>query len=163
MPTESLFSDSSLAFGSSAAAGKDGKVYSMRPTDRTADFDFNRGSNITATRVGPDGFIEKGRANFMIHSNTLDATWNAGGPLTGGQAGYDGTNDAWLFEKTSAFQSMSQTISRSNVLTFSIYAKAGSVEWIRIRCSNLDTRYVQLTGTGAVGSYNPSDVLAAIE
>lgn len=163
MPTESFFSDSSLAYISSVAAGKEGKAYSMRPTDGTADFDFSRGSNITATRVGPDGLIEKGRENLMIHSNSLDTTWNAGGTLTGGQAGYDGNNDAWLFEKTSDFQAMAQTISHSNILTFSIYAKAGDTEWIRIRCSNSETRYFQLTGSGAVGVYNPSNIIAEIE
>ncbi len=30
---------------------KDGKLYSIKPTDGSSDFTFSRGSNLTATRV----------------------------------------------------------------------------------------------------------------
>ena len=40
MPTESFFTQASLAYLASAGAGKDGKTYSMKPTDGTGDFTF---------------------------------------------------------------------------------------------------------------------------
>ena len=48
----SFFDDASLAFLPSGAAGKDGKAYSIKPTNGTGDFTFSRGSNLSATRVG---------------------------------------------------------------------------------------------------------------
>jgi len=163
MPVESFFSDASLAFITSPAAGKEGTAYSMKPTDGSGDATFTRGSNTTATRIGPDGLIEKGRENLLFHSNDFNLTWSAGVSLTSGQLGYDGTNNAWLIEKTSAFQAVAQSKSASNILTFSIYAKAGDTTWIRLRTSNSETRYFQLTGAGAVGIYNPSNVISSIQ
>ena len=64
----SFFDDASLAFLPSGAAGKDGKAYSIKPTDGTGDFTFSRGSNLGATRVGADGLIEKGRENLTQNS-----------------------------------------------------------------------------------------------
>jgi hypothetical protein len=81
----SFFDDASLAFLPSGAAGKDGKAYSIKPTDGTGDFTFSRGSNLAATRVGADGLIEKGRENLITYSNdftqwvqaNVDVTINA--------------------------------------------------------------------------------------
>ena len=70
----SFFDDASLAFLPSGAAGKDGKAYSIKPTDGTGDFTFSRGSNLAATRVGADGLIEKGRENLLLNS-----IWNGVG------------------------------------------------------------------------------------
>ena len=44
-----LFDDASLAMIPSAY--KDGKLYSIRPTDGSGDFTLRRGSNLGATRV----------------------------------------------------------------------------------------------------------------
>tara|TARA_R110000868_G_scaffold406858_1_gene687625 strand:- start:1030 stop:2682 length:1653 start_codon:yes stop_codon:yes gene_type:complete len=46
---------------------KDGKVYSIKPTNGDGDLTFTR-SNDTATRVGPDGLIEKVRTNVALYS-----------------------------------------------------------------------------------------------
>ena len=94
-----LFDDASLAMIPSAY--KDGKLYSIRPTDGSGDFTFSRGSNLAATRVDVNGLIEKGRENVLLQSNQFDTTWvNASVTITGGQAGYDGTNNAWLLQVT---------------------------------------------------------------
>ena len=45
----SLYKDASLVMIPSAV--KDGKLYSIRPTDGSGDFTFSRGSNLAATRV----------------------------------------------------------------------------------------------------------------
>ena len=94
----SFFDDASLAFLPSGGAGKDGKAYSIKPTDGSGDFTFSRGSNLAATRVGPTGLTEKGRENLLLQSNQFDTTWTNFliDTPTSGQAGYDGTNNAWL-------------------------------------------------------------------
>ena len=41
-----------------------------------ADFTFDRGSNLAATRVNADGLIEKGRENLLLQSNNFsDSDW----------------------------------------------------------------------------------------
>ena len=66
----SFFDDSTLAFLPSGGAGKDGKAYSIKPTNGTGDFTFSRGSNLTATRINASGLIEKGRENLFLNSDT---------------------------------------------------------------------------------------------
>jgi hypothetical protein len=59
----SLYKDASLVM--IPTAYKDGKLYSIRPTDGSGDFTFSRGSNLAATRVDVNGLIEKGRENLF--------------------------------------------------------------------------------------------------
>ena len=58
----SFYSDASLVMIPSGY--KTSKVYCAVPTDGAADLSFSR-SNDTATRVGPDGLIEKVRTNLV--------------------------------------------------------------------------------------------------
>ena len=146
MPTESFFSSASLAYLASAGAGKDGKTYSIKPTDGSGDFTFSRGSNLAATRVGPTGLIEKGRENLLTQSNNF-STWNIKN-VTSGHAGYDGTNDAWLQSGTGRLQ---LTISESTgVYTASIYVKAGFSNYVQFRIGGSSTVLVrfELIGNG---------------
>ena len=149
----SFFDDASLAFLPSGAAGKDGKAYSIKPTDGTGDFTFSRGSNLAATRVGADGLIEKGRENLFLRSNEFDTSpWASSVTLTSGQSGYDGSSDAWLLTKTaSGAQSVYNYITQTGVATMSVYAKAGSVNWMRLTHGGV-TAYFDLSGSGAVGA-----------
>jgi hypothetical protein len=105
-------------------------VYSERPLTTDGQLAFTR-SNDTATRVGPDGYIEKVRTNLVLQSNSFDTTWNLSSnmTLTSGQSGYDGSSDAWECELTisASFKSVSQSVSHSGVNTFSVYAKAGTI------------------------------------
>ena len=114
---------------------EDGTLGSLKPTDGSGDFTFSRGSDISATRVNANGYIEKGYENLLLQSNTFDTTWSVanGGGITGGQAGYDGTNDAWYLYKNTGTSSqlVRQIISSTGVQTFSFYAKAAELEWIR--------------------------------
>ena len=129
----SFFDDASLAFLPSGAAGKDGKAYSIKPTNGDGDFTFSRGSNLSATRVGADGLIEKGRENLLLQSNNFGTTWsNAGTTETSGQSGYDGSSDAWLLSKTSSSGFIVQNISESGVNTFSVYVKGEDSDWVGI-------------------------------
>ena len=55
---------------------KDGTLVSTIPEDRSGDFTVVRGSNLSATRVGEDGYIKKGYENLLLQSNTFsDAAW----------------------------------------------------------------------------------------
>jgi hypothetical protein len=127
----SIYKSSSLAM--IPTAYKDGKLYSIRPTDGDGDFTFSRGSNLAATRVDVNGLIEKGRENLLLQSNQFDTTWTLTSSisLTSGQSGYDGSNDAWLLKRsdTSARRTQ-QVITPSGVQTYSVYAKAESVDWL---------------------------------
>ena len=130
----SFFDDASLVFLPSGEAGKDGKAYSMKPTNGNGDFTFSRGSNLTATRVDSNGLIEKGRENLLLQSNQFDTTWTfANVSATSGQSGYDGSNDAWKITSTNTGQSfVKQIVSNSGVATCSVYAKADTANFIVI-------------------------------
>jgi hypothetical protein len=126
-----------------------GKLYNVLPSgnrapdstgansgyDQTrADFDFDRGSNTAATRVNADGLIEKYRENLLLHSNQFDTTWSkTNTTLTSGQEGYDSSNDAWLLDKSADFGRITQSVTNNGVQTFSVYAKAGTLNYMRLR------------------------------
>jgi hypothetical protein len=146
----SFYSDASLALIPSGY--KNGKVYSALPTDGSGDLSFTRASN--ATRVASNGLIEKVRTNLLLQSNSFDTTWtNTTSTETSGQAGYDGTNNAWLLEKTNFSGRVQQFISASGVLTFSVYAKAGTDNFLFLRAdggAGLHTAFFDLVN-GTVG------------
>ena len=166
----SYFDDASLAFLPSGAAGKDGKAYSIKPTDGTGDFTFSRGSNLAATRVGADGLIEKGRENLLLQSNTFsDASWTKVSlTLAGGQSGYDGSSDAWLMTKSIVNNYVGlrrNGISITGVSTFSFYAKSGATNFVMAELGGNGARWFDLTnGSSPTGfgsgilSYSSQDV-----
>jgi len=128
----SFFDDASLAFLPSGAAGKDGKAYSIKPTDGTGDFTFSRGSNLAATRVGADGLIEKGRENVLLYSEQFDNPYyvKALGTITSNQTtAPDGSLTADLFTKTTSVNTVSELrpssapYSSTGIFTFSVYVK----------------------------------------
>ena len=157
----SFFDDASLAFLPSGAAGKDGKLYSIRPTDGSGDFTFSRGSNLAATRVDVNGLIEKGRENLLLQSNQFDTTWTtASASVTSGQGGYDGSNDAWLLDKSGSTGRIKQDINLSGVNAFSIYAKANTSSWVRLLINGAALAYFDLS-TGSVGTTDVSGFIDA--
>ena len=110
---------------------ENGTLGSLKPTDGTGDFTFSRGSDISATRVNEDGYIEKGYDNLLLQSNQFDTTWfNIYSTETSGQSGYDGSSAAWLITKSVAGGYIGQNISQSGVQTFSIYAKANDSDYM---------------------------------
>jgi hypothetical protein len=139
----SFYDDASLVFLPSGQAGKDGKAYSMKPTDGSGDFTFSRGSNLTATRVDSNGLIEKGRENLLKQSNQFDTTWTtSNASVTSGQSGYDGSSDAWLLEATGTSSTrVQQTISTDSVQTISVYAKKGTADYFQIRLTGASTAF----------------------
>ena len=144
-------------------AYEEGKLYSLKPTDRSGDFTFSRGAD-TATRVGEDGYIKKEHSNLVLQSNNFNTTWTGPSTIrTSGQSGYDGSNDAWLYEKQSTYSSVRQDVSYSGVGTYSVYAKAGTLDWIRMG-SNIGavSCYFDIQN-GVVGNKGTSVIDAKIE
>jgi hypothetical protein len=109
-----------------------GVVYGQRPLTSDSQLTFTRAS--TATRVGPDGLIEKVRTNVVLQSNTFTTSWGSSGTtLTSGQTGYDGLSDAWLLSKDAAANRyIFQSLSVSEIKTFSVYAKANTLNNVRL-------------------------------
>lgn len=119
---------------------KTGKIYSQKPINGDGDFSFSRSTS--ATRVNQSGLIEKETQNLLLQSNSFDTTWSTTSTsITSGQSGYDGSNDAWLLDITDGTDSqrLKQFVSLSGVQTFSIYAKAGTEDWIRLRVNTSGT------------------------
>jgi hypothetical protein len=135
---------------------KTSKVYSQKPVNGDGDFTFSRST--AATRVNADGNIEKETQNLLLQSNSFNTTWTTTNTsLTSGQSGYDGSSDAWLLSKSDVAGLLQQTISSSSVSTFSVYLKAGTLNWgwIILRDSvggNDASIYLDLSGSGALGT-----------
>jgi hypothetical protein len=146
----SLFDDASLVY--IPTGYKPTKNYSGKPSTGGADMTFSRASG--ATRVNSRGLVEKVRTNLLLQSNSFDTTWTTlnGASVTSGQTGYDGSSDAWLLDRSNFNAHVNQTISLSAVGTFSVYAKAGTLNWMRLRDNNGVGAYFDLSGSGAVGS-----------
>ena len=161
-----------------------GKLYNVLPSgnrapdstdqnsgyDQTrADFDFDRGSNAAATRIGSDGLIKKYRENLLTESNNFsDSDWtkNTIGSVASGHEGYDGTNGAWLITKSSAvaYVNLYQAVSFSGVQTFSVYAKAGTLSAFGIYTSGGTNPYVVVDlSTGTIISSRSSVINKKME
>ena len=158
----SLYKDASLAMIPSAY--KDGKLYSIRPTDGSGDFTFSRGSNLAATRVDVNGLIEKGRENLLLQSNQFDTTWARNmSNITSGQSGYDGSSDAWKLEENSLgnYHSVYQTTLNTGVSVLSVYAKtAGRDLQLRVNGIGLGRAFVNYDlSAGTIGLSGGSSLI----
>jgi len=148
----SIYDKSSLVLIPSGT--KTGKVFSQKPVSGDGDFTFTRAS--AATRVNASGNIEKETSNLLLQSNQFDTTWsNNGTTETSGQSGYDGSSDAWLLEKSIAGGSIRQSIVFNGVGTYSVYAKAGTLNYILLYInygSGTDTQAYFDLSNGSVGT-----------
>ena len=145
---------------------KEGKIYNIKPEDQSSSFEFERGS--AATRVNSSGLIETfydEATNLLLQSNQFDTTWSSNGITeTSGQAGYDGSNDAWLIEKSNPGVRVEQSISGSGVTTFSVYVKAGTLNFAILNLSSF-VQYFDLEN-GVLGNesgFIPAKIDSGIE
>ena len=69
-----------------------------------------------------------------------------------GQADKDGGTDAWLLAKAAASGNMYQNVTASGILTFSVYAKAGTLNWARLRNSVSGSTFWFDLANGVVGT-----------
>jgi hypothetical protein len=132
----SYFDDASLVMIPSGY--KDQKVYSVKPIDGSGDLAFTR-SNDTATRVGPDGLIEKVRTNIVLYSEQFDnAYWTKSQATITANAttAPDGTLTAEKFIEGSgsvAPECSRTPIATSNsIFTLSVFAKASERNFLII-------------------------------
>ena len=130
----SFYEDASLVMIPSGY--KTSKVYSAKPTTGSGDLDFTR-SNDTATRVGPDGLIEKVRTNLAAYSEEFsNAYWTkttttitdntAANPINGATTADTLTRTGGL----SGF--LRRQIAQTGITTFSVFAKSGSTNLVRL-------------------------------
>jgi hypothetical protein len=160
-----LFDEASLVMIPSGY--KDDKLYSIKPTSGDGDFTFSRdGSGASpATRVNSAGLIEKGRTNEFLQSNTFSTSWTLGASsVSGGQSGYDGTNDAWeLIEDTNNNQHYVQqaVATVGSVETVSVYAKANTRDWLVINQAGIRRTYYDLAN-GVMGTIDGNVIDATI-
>jgi hypothetical protein len=133
---------------------KEDVVYSEIPTSGAGDLSFTRASS--ATRVNSAGLIEEVRTN-LLQSNTFNTTWllSGTGTVTTGATDPFGGSTAWTLAKTAANTFLYQsTAGFSGSATFSIYAKAGTVDqvWINHAQSGAFSAFFDLTLGTTFGS-----------
>ena len=161
----SFYSDASLVFIPSGY--KASKAYSAKPTDGTGDLTFTR-SNDTATRVGPDGLIEKVRTNLILQSEDFTTSWspNAAPTITANTTvAPDGTTTADTIASSGASSGAYQvpTVASGVEYSFSVYVKnITSATNIQIGCDltpsngflnfNAVTGAITSTAAGITGS-----------
>jgi hypothetical protein len=127
----SLLDDASLLVTPNAE--KEGKLYSIIPTNGNGDFSVTRAT--TATRVNAAGLVELVPYNLVQYSQLFtNAIWtNFNTTTTGSQTGYDGATNAALITKTGANGYLRQTsLPSANTHTASVYAKANSVNFLAL-------------------------------
>ena len=87
-------------------------------------------------------YVERG-ANALVQSNDFSKNeWSKINlSTTGGQPGYDGSNNAWRIQSTAEVTSarLQQDVTISGDYTFSVYAKAGNTGAIGLRSNNSST------------------------
>jgi hypothetical protein len=124
----SFYSDASLVMIPSGY--KTSKVYSAVPTDGAGDLVFSRTAD-TATRVGPDGLIEKVRTNHILQSNSFNTTWSVTTlTVTSGATDPNGGTTAWTAAATASSAVIQQSVTLTGLRTFSIYAKQGTLRYL---------------------------------
>ena len=122
---------------------KTSKVYSQKPVNGDGDFTFSRSTG--ATRVNADGNIEKETQNLLLQSNSFTTGWSLSNvTMTSGQAGYDGTNDAWLMTDTNSggYGIIDRLVTTGGITTFSCYAKSGTTNIFGLRPIGGSSPYV---------------------
>ena len=106
-----------------------------------------------ATRVNPDGLIERVPYNLLQQSNTFSTTWtNLNTTETGGQADKDGGTNAWKLTKTAANAYIQQQVTFAGTNTFSVYMKADASNWVALMRGDGQKAFFDLSGSGALGS-----------
>jgi len=177
----STYSDASLILPV-APEKKAGKIYSLKPTDGSGDFDFTRAS--TATRVNESGLIESvasgvprlnyplidgvvngcpslllepARTNLITYSEAFDnAYWTkSDSSVVSGFVSPDGTTNAFkLIESaTTGGHNIYKSISVTNgVYTFSVVAKNGERDWIFLTDANTGIGKYFNVNTGVKGA-----------
>lgn len=97
----------------------------------------------------------------MQSNNFSSGSWPiVNATITGGQTGYDGSSDAWLLSANTAYANVLQTISKTGVLTFSCYAKAGTSDWMMLRLNGSSNNLIYFdVANGVLGTIVSSNYI----
>jgi hypothetical protein len=141
----SFFSQASFVMDPSVYRA--GTLFVPKPTDGSGDLNVTR-SNDTATRVGPDGLIEKVRTNLALYSQDFSqtGTWvTSTTTRVDSQTDPNGGTTASKFTATGANSNVIQTLTVSSGIpyTWSFYAKSDSATDVNIRLDNNNGNFVQ--------------------
>ena len=142
---------------------KEGKLYSVIPSDGSGDLSVTRAT--TATRVNSAGLVELVPYNLLQYSNTFsNAAWTkTNTSVTSGQSGYDGSTNAWKLQATATNNcEVDQSFTASETKVFSIYAKAGNVNFVAISVFGAGFGWYNLSN-GTLGSSGGTFVSRNIE
>ena len=144
------------------------------------DFGVVRDADIHASRINSDGLVDKGRVNQLRYSNRFDVGSGSGGwtknnstvAATSNIGGRNGdsagtSSAAYKLESTNSSAASIQQLTTTNVSparvrTFSIYARAGNVNWIRLNLNNSGNVFFDLQN-GAVGTVSSPAVMGHIQ
>ena len=124
---------------------------------------------ITTPTAYSDGFLHSVKPNvlenLLLQSNQFDTTWGTqNASVTGGQSGYDGTNNAWEFTSLAAGGNVVQNSTQSGLQTFSVYAKGSVSNGIRVYTFGTVNANVYFNlNLGTVGAIAGSGVTGKIE
>jgi hypothetical protein len=140
----SYYDDSSLFVAPNGY--KTSVLFAQKPMDANGQLAFTR-SNSTATRVGPDGFIEKVRTNLLERSSLI-VNWQTA------QLTVDSTAVADPFGGTNAGRYSASGVASAYVFPFNAPSvTSGTTYTGSYYVKDVDANYVQLTfGTGGFGS-----------
>jgi hypothetical protein len=150
-----LFADASLVMIPEGYGT--GVVYGQRPLTSDSQLTFTRAS--TATRVGPDGLIEKVRTNLLLQSETFDnASWvknaatvtanTTANPLNGAL-----TADTITLDAGTAQKFLAQSLTQNGLFTQSAYLKAGTHQFVQFLVGGDVSRFAAfdlVNGTSSV-------------
>jgi hypothetical protein len=133
----SFYDDASLVLIPSGY--KTSKIYAEKPTNGSGDLTFTRDSG--ATRVGPDGLIEKVRTNLVLQSQAFNTTWaptaatvtanTTANPLDGAV-----NSDTITLTGATTQKFVAQAVAQNGIYTYSVYAKAGTHNFIQLMLGN---------------------------
>jgi hypothetical protein len=127
----SLFDSASLVVTPNGV--KEGKLYSIKPTDGSGDLTVTRATS--ATRVDANGLVEIPRTNLLLQSQTFDnASWTkTNGTITANSIiSPSGTLTADTFTTSNVNATIVQNATFQNPCTFSIYVKYIDSQFIQL-------------------------------
>ena len=139
---------------------KAGKVYSQKPLSADGELTFTRASN--ATRVGPDGLLERVRTNLILQSQAFNTTWSAASSSVTANTTANPLNgavdaDTITFTGGTTQKYVIQGFSFNGNYTASVYLKAGTNQFVQFLVGSDAAVYVNFdlvngTRSGAFGS-----------
>jgi hypothetical protein len=134
---------------------KEGKLYSVIPSDGSGDMSVTRAT--TATRVNSAGLVEIVPYNLLTWSQDLSASWalNQATTTTSQADPFGGTKAIKLKYNTSVnYHAITQSVSLTGPNAHSVYAKAGELQFLQIASAQSIEEYANFNlSTGVVGTY----------